>query len=67
MWGLEGERQRPGALEETGEREGAPSWVIEQRDGETGQPQRAEGRLEPRAGWNSKVTWVGLAGATKTA
>lgn len=30
--GREGERQRPQALEETGEREGAPSLVIDQRD-----------------------------------
>lgn len=68
-WG--GERQRPRALEETGEREGAPSWVIEQRDGgvggRPGRPEQPEGRLEPRAGRNAKVTRIGLAGATETA
>lgn len=54
-----GERQRPWALEETREREGAPSWVIEQRDWGG---HRAEGRLEPRAGRNAKVTGIGRAG-----
>lgn len=51
-----GERQRPWALEETREREGAPSWVIEQRDWGG---HRAEGRLEPGAGRNAKVTGIG--------